>query len=174
MSDIQTVSAWPLDLSSIMRVTCWLAIFVAQDLAFAASNRTIPTTPTLLQGDIAVPEGQELSEFFARPSVLWPQGIVYYWIETGGLEGEEELPVFTNAGLKNINQAFNRITEAVPCIEFRWAISFSDNKFWHFRRNNINWEWPMSVPTFTQPSCCICQTLQACCIHTWDLVLWTL
>ena len=105
-----------------------LAFFLTHDVTTAASYRQRSssrsrTTPTLVQGDIAVPEahhgtGQELSAFLAQPSALWPRGVVYFWIETDEWEGVEE-PVFTDEGLNNITQAHNQITEAVPCIEFR-------------------------------------------------------
>ena len=105
-----------------------LAFFLTHDVSFAASHRQRSssrprTTPTLIQGDIAVPEahhgtGQELSAFLAQPSALWPRGVVYFWIETDEWEGVEE-PVFTDEGLSNITQAHKQIMEAVPCIEFR-------------------------------------------------------
>ena len=113
---------------SIMWPVYLLAFFLTQEVTTAASHRRRSSsrsriTPTLIQGDIAVPEahhgtGQELSAFLAQPSALWPRGVVYFWIETDEWEGVEE-PVFTNEGLNNITQAHNQITEAVPCIEFR-------------------------------------------------------
>ena len=108
---------------------CILVVFLLNGVASPSpTRRTNPNsrvTPALVEGDIAVPErhlrtGQELSAFLADPSDLWPQGIVYYWIEQDEWpEGVFNLPVFTNEGVNNITQAFNQIMEAVPCIQFR-------------------------------------------------------
>ena len=111
-----------------MLVAHLLAFFWAQDVASAASygrqaSFRSQTTPTSVQGDIAVPQshvgtGEELSAFLREPSLLWPNGFVFYWIETEEWNGKVE-PLFDDEGVNNITQAINKIMEAVPCIKFK-------------------------------------------------------
>jgi len=88
-------------------------------------NFTSPrTTPTLVEGDIAIPESQvgrgpeELDAFLADPELLWPNGFVPYCFETFEWDGELE-PIFLDDQIENITLALRKISRDVPCIKFK-------------------------------------------------------
>jgi len=104
-----------------------LCLFVAHDVVSVPSyRRTVirsQVTPTLVEGDIAVPQrhletGQPLAAFLTEPSALWPRGLVSYCIQTFEWEGKVE-PIFSAEGVANITQALGQIMRDVPCIKFR-------------------------------------------------------
>ena len=94
----------------------------------AAYRRQRPiTTPTLIQGDIAVSDPQvvtegQLSAFVRKNSLHWPNGLVFYRTDTFDDDGEIE-QMFTDEGLENITQAHTKIMDAVPCIRFKYCLS---------------------------------------------------
>ena len=111
-----------------MLVLCLLAGFcTAQGVQGGPfrGNFTPPlTTPTLVEGDIAIPESQvgrgpeELDAFLTDPALLWPNGFVPYCYETFEWNGEM-LPIFLDDQIENITQALGKITMNVPCIKFK-------------------------------------------------------
>ena len=110
-----------------MLAACLFCLCVGHDVASAPSyRRTIvqsQVTPSLVEGDIAVPQrhlgtGQPLAAFLTEPSALWPRGLVSYRIETFEWEGVVE-PIFSDEGVANITQALGKIMRDVPCIKFR-------------------------------------------------------
>ena len=82
------------------------------------------TTPTLVEGDIVIPESQvgrgpeELDAFLADPELLWPNGFVPYCYETFELDGAM-VPIFMDDQIENITLALGKISRDVPCIKFR-------------------------------------------------------
>ena len=102
-------------------------LLLANDVASTPSyRRTVvqsQVTPTLVEGDISVPQshlgtGEPLSAFLTQPSALWPRGLVSYRIETFEWEGKVE-PIFSDEGVANITRALGQIMRDVPCIKFR-------------------------------------------------------
>ena len=81
------------------------------------------TPPTLVEGDIVIPESQvgrgleELDAFLADEELLWPNGLVPYCFETFEWEGEMESP-FLDEQIENVTLALGKITRDVPCIKF--------------------------------------------------------
>ena len=81
------------------------------------------TTPSLVEGDIAVPEthlgtGLALDAFLTKPSALWPRGFVPYRIENFEWNGEVE-PIFLDDQIGNITQSLSKIMTDVPCFKFQ-------------------------------------------------------
>ena len=71
------------------------------------------TSPSLVEGDIAVPgTGQALDAFLTEPSALWPRGFIPYRIETFEWDGIVE-PIFLDDQIENIENMTN-----VPCLKF--------------------------------------------------------
>ena len=87
-------------------------------------------SPTLMQGDIAVPvshigaDEDALDAFVIDQKALWMTGIVRYRIEEDEYEGIVE-PVYTEEQIANITKALHQIKTEVPCIEFRSSDLFS-------------------------------------------------
>jgi len=111
-----------------MLVLCLLAGFFAahgvQGGPFRGNFTPPLTTPTLVEGDIAIPESQvgrgpeELDAFLADPELLWPNGFVPYCFETFELGGAM-VPIFMDNHIENITLALGKISRDVPCIKFR-------------------------------------------------------
>ena len=81
------------------------------------------TSPSLVEGDIAVPEthlgtGQALNAFLTEPTALWPRGVVPYRIETFEWGGIVE-PIFLDDQIENITLAQGKIMTDVPCLKFQ-------------------------------------------------------
>ena len=101
--------------------------FLATPGVFAASFRGtfVPpqTTPSLVEGDIVVPEthfgtGLALDAFLTKPSALWPQGFIPYRIQTFEWNGKME-PIFLDDQIENITQSLTKIMTDVPCLKFQ-------------------------------------------------------
>ena len=80
------------------------------------------TSPSLVEGDIAVPEthlgtGQALDAFLTDPTALWPRGVIPYRIETFEWDGIVE-PIFLDEQIGNITLAQGKIMTDVPCLKF--------------------------------------------------------
>ena len=80
------------------------------------------TSPSLVEGDIAVPEthlktGLALNAFLTEPTALWPRGFVPFRIETFEWDGIVE-PIFLDDQIENITTAHGKIMTAVPCLKF--------------------------------------------------------
>ena len=86
------------------------------------------TTPTLVEGDIVIPESyagrgpEELDAFLSDPELLWPNGYVPYCFETFEWEGSKE-PIFLDDQIANVTKALRQISKDVPCIKFKWVTS---------------------------------------------------
>ena len=81
------------------------------------------TNPSLVEGDIAVPEthlgtGQALDAFLTEPTRLWPRGFIPYRIETFEWDGIVE-PIFLDDQIDNITLAQSKIMTDVPCLKFQ-------------------------------------------------------
>ena len=81
------------------------------------------TNPSLVEGDIAVPEthlgtGQALDAFLTEPTRLWPRGFIPYRIETYQWDGIVE-PIFLDDQIENITLAQGKIMRDVPCLKFQ-------------------------------------------------------
>ena len=81
------------------------------------------TSPSLVEGDIAVPEthlgtGLALDAFLNEPTALWPMGFIPYRIETFEWEGIVE-PIFLDDQIENITLALRKIMADVPCLMFQ-------------------------------------------------------
>ena len=81
------------------------------------------TSPTLVEGDIAVPEthlgtGQALDAFLTEPIALWPRGFIPYRIETFEWDGIVQ-PIFLDGQIDNITLADQKIMPDVPCLIFQ-------------------------------------------------------
>ena len=81
------------------------------------------TSPSLVEGDIAVPEahlgtGHALGAFLTEPTALWPRGFVPYRIETFVWDGKAE-PIFLDEQIENITLAHGKIMADVPCLKFQ-------------------------------------------------------
>ena len=81
------------------------------------------TSPSLVEGDIAVPEthlgtGQALDAFLTEPTDLWPRGFIPYRIETFEWDGIVE-PIFLDDQIENITTALGKIMTSVPCLKFK-------------------------------------------------------
>ena len=111
-----------------MLVLCLLAGFFAahgvQGGPFRGNFTPPLTTPTLVEGDIAIPESQvgrgpeELDAFLADPELLWPNGFVPYCFETFEWDGEMQT-IFMEDQIENITLALGKISRDVPCIKFK-------------------------------------------------------
>ena len=111
-----------------MLVLCLLAVFCTaqgvQGGPFRGHFTLSLTTPTLVEGDIVIPESQvgrgpeELDAFLADPELLWPNGYVPYCFETFELDGAM-VPIFMDNHIENITLALGKISRDVPCIKFR-------------------------------------------------------
>ena len=80
------------------------------------------TSPSLVEGDIAVPEthlgtGQALDAFLTDPTALWPRGVIPYRIETFEWDGIVE-PIFLDDQIENITISHQKIMTDVPCLKF--------------------------------------------------------
>ena len=81
------------------------------------------TSPSLVEGDIAVPEthlgtGLALDAFLTEPTALWPRGFIPYRIETFEWDGVVE-PIFLDEQIENITLAQRKIMTDVPCLKFQ-------------------------------------------------------
>ena len=80
------------------------------------------TNPSLVEGDIAVPETQLgtgwLDAFPTEPSNLWPRGIIPYRIDTVWWDSKVE-PIFLDDQIDNITLAHRKIMTDVPCLKFQ-------------------------------------------------------
>ena len=110
-----------------MVVLCLLGFLIVHGVLggpFRGTFTSSQTTPTLVEGDIAIPESQvgrgpeELDAFLADPALLWPNGFVPYCFETFEWEGEL-LPILLDEQIDNVTQALGNITSDVPCIKFK-------------------------------------------------------
>ena len=104
-----------------------LSFFLAHGVLggpFRGTYTSRQTTPTLVEGDIAVPESylgrglEELDAFLTDPELLWPNGFVPYCFETFEWDGELQ-PIFLDNQIENITQALGKISRDVPCIKFK-------------------------------------------------------
>ena len=100
-----------------------LAVPGAFDGSFRGRFILPQTTPSLVEGDIAVPDthlgtGLALNAFLAKPSALWPRGFVPYRIETFEWNGVVE-PIFLDDQIENITQSLTKIMTDVPCLKFQ-------------------------------------------------------
>ena len=94
------------------------------------------TSPSLVEGDIAVPESHlgrasEQHAFLSDPTVLWQRGYVPYRVDTFEWEGKM-VPIFLDDQIANITSALETIMGDVPCIKFKWVvlhISYFINSF---------------------------------------------
>ena len=106
--------------------TIWLFCVVkgALGASFRGTYSPPQTTPTLVEGDIAIPEShvestpEELDAFLTDPELLWPNGFVPYCFETFEWKGEMQT-IFLDDQIENITQALGQITKHVPCIKFK-------------------------------------------------------
>jgi len=111
-----------------MLVLCLLADFFTahgvQGGHFRGNFTSSQTTPTLVEGDIAIPESQvgreseELDAFLADPELLWPYGFVPYCFEMFEWDGEL-VPLFLDEQIENVTLALGKISRDVPCIKFK-------------------------------------------------------
>ena len=81
------------------------------------------TSPSLVEGDIAVPEthlatGQALDAFLTEPTNLWPRGVISYTFETFEWDGIVE-PYFLDEQIDNVTTALGKIMIGVPCLKFQ-------------------------------------------------------
>ena len=105
----------------------YLLVFFVTLEGFSANfrgNFVPPTTsPSLVEGDIAVPEthlgtGQALDAFLTEPIALWPRGFIPYRIETFEWDGIVE-PIFLDEQIENITLSHQKIMTDVPCLKFQ-------------------------------------------------------
>ena len=88
----------------------YLLLFFGKLSANFRGNFVPPeTSPSLVEGDIAVPEthlgtGQALDAFLTEPIALWPRGFIPYRIETFEWDGIVE-PIFLDDQIDNITLA---------------------------------------------------------------------
>ena len=80
------------------------------------------TSPSLVEGDIAVPEtyletGHPLNSFLNEPTPLWPRGRIPYTFETYEWNGKRE-PIFLDDQIDNVTLAHQKIMTSVPCLNF--------------------------------------------------------
>ena len=110
-----------------MVVLCLLGFLIVHGALGGPFRGTLSsrrTTPTLVEGDIAIPESQvgrgpeELDAFLADPALLWPNGYVPYCFESFEWEGKMQ-PIVLDNQIENITQALDKISRDVPCIKFR-------------------------------------------------------
>ena len=106
---------------------CLICLFTLQGalgVPFRGAYTSHQTRPTLVEGDIAIPESHagrgadELDAFLSDPELLWPNGFVPYCFETFEWEGVKH-PIFMDNQIANITQALGQITWNVPCIKFK-------------------------------------------------------
>ena len=96
----------------------------ALGVPFRGTYTSRQTTPTLVEGDIAIPEShvgrtpEELDAFLNDPELLWPNGFVPYCFETFAWQGKMQT-IFLDDQIDNITQALGQITKQVPCIKFK-------------------------------------------------------
>ena len=81
------------------------------------------TSPSLVEGDIAVPEThleteQALDAFLNETTNLWPNGFIPYTFETFEWNGKKE-PIFLDDQIENVNLALGKIMTGVPCLKFQ-------------------------------------------------------
>ena len=81
------------------------------------------TSPSLVEGDIAVPEthlgtGQALDAFLNETTALWPNGFIPYTFETFEWNGKKE-PIFMDDQIDNVTLAHRKIMTSVPCLKFQ-------------------------------------------------------
>ena len=108
-----------------MALVCLLWFFAAPGgLSANFRGNFVPpqTSPSLVEGDIAVPEthlgtGQALDAFLTEPTDLWPRGFIPYRIETFEWDGIEE-PIFLDDQIENITISHQKIMTDVPCLKF--------------------------------------------------------
>ena len=102
----------------------YLLLFFGKLSANFRGNFVPPkTSPSLVEGDIAVPEthlgtGQALECFLTEPTVLWPRGFIPYRIETFEWDSIVE-PIFLDEQIDNITLAQGKIMADLPCLEFQ-------------------------------------------------------
>ena len=109
-----------------MALVCLLWFFAAPGgLSANFRGNFVPpqTSPSLVEGDIAVPEthlgtGQALGAFLTEPTALWPRGFIPYRIETFEWDGIVE-PIFLDDQIENITTALGKIMTSVPCLKFQ-------------------------------------------------------
>ena len=109
-----------------MQVIILLGYLIAQGVCGNSFRGTfVPpeTSPTLVEGDIAVPEshvgkGSAQNAFLSDPTVLWHRGYVPYRIDTFEWDGVVE-PIFLDDQIENITQSLGKIMRDVPCIKFK-------------------------------------------------------
>ena len=110
-----------------MPLICLLLFFATPGGLSAADFRGnfVPpqTKPSLVEGDIAVPEthlgtGEALDAFLTEPTSLWPRGFVPYRIDTFEWDGIVE-PIFLDEQIDNITLALGKIMTDVPCLKFQ-------------------------------------------------------
>ena len=110
-----------------MPLVCLLWFFATPPRGLSANFRGnfVPpqTSPSLVEGDIAVPEthlgtGQALGAFLTEPTKLWPRGLISYRFEMYEWDGTVE-PIFLDEQIENITTALGQIERDVPCIKFR-------------------------------------------------------
>ena len=109
-----------------MALVCLLWFFAAPGgLSANFRGNFVPpqTSPSLVEGDIAVPEthlgtGQALDAFLTEPTALWPRGFIPYRIETFEWDGIVE-PIFLDDQIENITTALGKIMTSVPCLKFQ-------------------------------------------------------
>ena len=109
-----------------MSLLCLLVFFsTPRGLSANFRGNFVPpqTSPSLVEGDISVPEthlgtGQALGAFLAEPTALWPGGFIPYRIETYQWLGNVE-PIFLDDQIENITLAQGKIMRDVPCLKFQ-------------------------------------------------------
>ena len=99
--------------SSVVYLLWFLATPGVVSSSFRGTFVPPQTTPSLVEGDIAVPAahagtGLALGAFLTRPSALWPRGFVPYRIESFEWNGEVE-PIFLDEQIENITQSLTKI-----------------------------------------------------------------
>ena len=89
------------------------------------AHRADSLPPTLVEGDMAVPEVREVQEdgvqhsFVLANDSLWANGLVPFKFEKLELAGGDLENLFTDEDMDLVRNVLEGITQAVPCIRFR-------------------------------------------------------